>query len=108
MHDQRKMLFVKNPVELFEGGIQSDFLESLVSGLDNRVVAQHVALEHFGLQAAKSGHSFNFASGVDDGQLVVALVVHDVDRLLHGQVGQNAQGCREVQRGYFFIKPPKS
>ena len=43
---------------------------------------------------------------VDDRQLVVALVVHDLDGLINAQIGHDAQRGTQVQRGDLLVVPP--
>ena len=48
-------------------------------------------LEELGLEAAEGGDPGNGPSLGDDGQLVVALLAHDLDCVLHGDSRQDAK-----------------
>ena len=60
MNDQSKMLLIQNSIELLQSGIQRDFLEGLVRGLGNRIVAQDISFQNFCFEASKRSNSFNF------------------------------------------------
>ena len=63
-------------------------------------------LQQLGLETAHGGHSHDLAALRDDGQLVEALLDHDVDGLLHGDAGQDGQWRGQLQGAHLLIRPP--
>jgi len=55
------MFFVQNPVQLLQGRVQGHLVEGVVHRVPHWVLQRHLALQDFGLQAAKGGNTNNGA-----------------------------------------------
>ena len=65
VNHQSEMLLVQNSVQLLQGRVQCDFLESFVGRFHHWVAFHHVPFQCLGLQASKCGHALNFAKYLD-------------------------------------------
>ena len=61
MDDDGVVLAIQDAVQLFQRGVQGDFFEGVVSGLDDVVRRLDLALEQLALQAPERRHSFDLA-----------------------------------------------